>query len=123
MLIERDWCDNMEARRRFFWAVRTVLICLSAECGKPIFSSNALEGLSGIFGLAKMIGERARMSFLDCRTLGEKVLERFLSPQKSHLTGEVLRDVLNGLGGIAQDSVRIVEEREAIEEGGLRLYL
>jgi hypothetical protein len=123
MLIERDWADNCEARRRFFWAVRTIFICQSADLGRPTFSPPALEALSGIPGLAKMIEDRSQRAFADCRSLGKQILERFLPRESSHLQGGDLRAILEGLGGVARDSVRVLEEREALEEGGLRLYL
>lgn len=123
MLIERDWADNCEARRRFFWAVRTVFICQSADLGRPTFSSSALETFSGIAGLAKMIEDRSQYAFSDCRLLGNQILEKFPFLESLPTQGSDLRATLEGLGGVARDSVRVVEEREASEEGGLRLYL
>ncbi|WP_218847386.1 hypothetical protein [Sphingomonas sp. R3G8C] len=123
MLIERDWADNCEARRRFFWAVRTVFICQSADLGRPTFSSSALETLSGIAGLAKIIEDRSQRAFSDCRSLGNQILKKFPFMESIHLQGSDLRANLESLGGVARDSVRVVEEREASEEGGLRLYL
>jgi hypothetical protein len=123
MLLEKDWRDNHQARRRYFWAIRTILICGSAELGTPAFASAALEDLSGIGGLAAHIDSRSYASFADCRLIGNEVLTKFGLDSDPALQGVRLRDHLMALGGIAWNSVRIVEEPEAIELGSGLIYL
>lgn len=123
MLMERDWTYNFDARRRFFWALRTVLIGASAEVGTPVFSAEPMERLSAINGLAALIQERDTAAFADCRALGTKVLDRYPPTDLVDLRGQSLRDHLMGEGGIARDSVRILEEGEAIADVGLAIYL
>lgn len=123
MLIERDWTDNFDARRRFFWALRTVLIGASAEAGTPIFSAEPMERLSSIAGLAALVQERDIAAFDQCRALGTGVLERYPPAGLIDLQGQSLRDYLMEKGGIARDSVRVIEEGEAIADVGLAIYL
>jgi hypothetical protein len=123
MLIERDWTHNFDARRRFFWALRTVLIGASAEAGTPIFSAESMERLSAIAGLAALVQERDIANFDQCRALGTRVLERYPPAGLIDLQGQSLRDYLVEWGGIARDSVRVIEEAEAIADVGLAIYL
>jgi Nucleotidyltransferase domain len=121
MLLEQDWRDNLEARRRYFWALRTVIISSAADQDFFIFASTALETYTNIEGLASHIDGREGATFEACKAFGSKALQ--VAGEISALSGEPLRDHLIGLGGIARDSVRIVEEREAIETGGLAIYM
>lgn len=123
MLLEQDWRDNHEARRRYFWAVRTILICRSAELGTPAFAAASLEALSAIGGLAHHIDSRLEASFAECVAIGMEVLTKFGGNLPPALQGARLRDYLMALRGIARDTVRIVEEREAIEVGSELIYL
>jgi hypothetical protein len=123
MLVEKDWESNFDARRRYFWALRTVLLSASAECGDPVFSSAPLERLSGIKGLANLVDDRGQASFSDCQAIGDKVLAKYAIADIPDLKGTSLREYLLAHGGIARDSVRVVEEGEAIVEGGLGVYL
>jgi len=122
-ILEKDWGFNLEARRRYFWAIRTIFICESAELGSPQFASEALEKISGIERLAAHIDDRASASFNDCRRYGESILSAFRRQLPTNLRGDELRAHLTGMGGIGLDSVRIVEEQEAVEGSGLQIYL
>lgn len=123
MLLEKDWESNFDARRRYFWALRTVLISAAAEVGEPMFSSGPLEEMSAITGLADLIDGRDTATFADCLSIGTKVLAQYLEPALAKLEGPDLREHLMGQGGIALDSVRIIEEGEAIADIGLAVYL
>lgn len=121
MLLERDWQDNREARRRYFWAVRTIIISDAADHNTFLFASAALEAHAGICGLGKHVDGRETASFAECADFGPRVLHfaGALPPWR----GKELHVRLLERGGIAYDSVRIVEEREAIEVGNLTVYL
>jgi len=123
MFLETDWESNFDARRRYFWALRTILISASAEGGDPVFSSAPLERLSRIEGLARLLDHRNRALFSDCQTIGDKVLAKYPPADVADLEGSSLRRYLMAQGGIARDSVRVIEEGEAIAEGGLAVYL
>jgi predicted nucleotidyltransferase len=122
LLLAADWEANFEARRRFFWALRTVLIAAAADDGGPIFSPILLEARSRVRGVADLIDQREEADFATCRVIGEEVLARYLRPGLLGLAGEALRRNLMERGGIARDSVRVVEEGEAIAEAGLAIY-
>lgn len=122
LLIAADWGANFEARRRFVWALRTTLIAATAADGSPVFAPLALESRIGLYGVAELISNREQVNFDQCRSVGEQALARFLAPTLAHLEGPVLREHLMRLGGMALDSVRVVEEEEAISEGNLAIY-
>lgn len=122
LLLSADWESNFEARRRFFWALRTVLIAAAAADGNPIFSPTLLETKSRVRGVADLIDQREEVDFATCRAVGAEVLARYLRPGLVGLDGEALRRDLMDRGGIARDSVRVLEEGEAIAEAGLAIY-
>lgn len=122
LLLGADWEANFEARRRFFWALRTVLIAAAADDGNPIFSPILLETRSRVRGVADLIDQREEVDFATCRVVGAEVLARYLRPTLVDLDGEALRRDLMDRGGIARDSVRVLEEGEAIAEAGLAIY-
>lgn len=122
LLLATDWESNFEARRRFFWALRTVLIAETADDGSPIFSPALHEARSCVRGVADLIDHREEADFANCRAIGEGILARYLRPELINLDGEALRRQLMDRGGIARDSVRILEEGEAIAEAGLAIY-
>ena len=121
LMLENDWDDNYEARRRYFWAARTLLIALSADSNGPVFSSTELEKVGGISGLADHIDRRLEAEFSECVIFGKQLLTRF-DPEAQVLSNADLKEQLRKLGGIAWDSVRIVEEREAISLSGFLMY-
>jgi hypothetical protein len=123
MVLETDWKADRGLRQRYFWALRTMLICRSADLGTPKFSATALEGVVNIHGLAEHIHQRSEASYRDCVTMGAAVSKEcapFLDP---NLAGTRLRDHLLGLGGIAFETVRLIEEEEAVKDFANRLYL
>lgn len=122
LLLESDWEANFDARRRFFWALRTVLIAASAATARPIFSPGLLEMQSRVRGVANLIDQREEADFASCRAVGSRVLTQYLRPEFVSLEGEFLRSYLMDRGGIARDSVRVLEEGEAIAEAGLAIY-
>lgn len=122
LLIEDDWKTNLEARRRFFWAVRTILISVTADQGEPVFASKLLELRSGMPGLASLVERRDTASFLECSVFGRSLIERFPTVGEI-LAGEPLRTLLTDMGGIARDSVRIIEEDEALELSEFAIYM
>jgi hypothetical protein len=123
LLLEADWDANFAARQRFFWALRTVLIAASTRHGRPVFAARSLEALAGVKGLAALIEAREDAPFEVCRELGMTLLRRVLPEELMSLTGVALREELMARGGIARDSVRILEESEAIADIGLAIYL
>lgn len=123
LLLEKDWEANFAARQRFFWALRTVLIAASTRAGPPKFAADALERLSGVIGVADLIDARDAAPFEACQRIGLQVLAAQALPDLQELSGPTLRDHLMEQGGIARDSVRVVEESEAIAEIGLAIYL
>lgn len=121
LMLEKDWDSNLEARRRYFWALRTIAISDAADNGRFIFSSAELELYAGIDGLSSHIDNRDNAVFCDCLDYGSKILDSLSNvPDLESLQ---LRNKLLGLGGIARDSVRIVEEEELIEMQSLAVYL
>jgi len=122
MLIESDWGANSAAQRRYFWALRTTLVGASAEVGIPKYAAEQLELLSAINGVADLINHRDQSTFIDCHNIGKKVLEKYLISSDRDLHGENLRDFLMNEGGVSMDTVRIIEESEAISIGGLSVY-
>lgn len=123
LLLEKDWGPNFAARQRFFWALRTLLIAASTRAGPPRFAADALERLSGVIGVAALIDAREEAAFEACRRFGLQVLATQTLPELEDLSGPALRDHLMAQGGIARDSVRVLEEGEAIADIGLALYL
>lgn len=123
LLLEKDWGANFEARRRFFWALRTVLIAAAANAGAPVFSSASLEASSGVPGTAALINRRDDADFAACRTVGLAILHKYLPKDFAALEGETLRQMLMERGGIGRDSVRVLEVSEAISDIGLAIYL
>lgn len=123
MLLEADWESNFGARQRFFWALRTALISAAADLGAPLFSSTSLEAFSKIVGLADLIDRRHSATFKDCQAMGRMAVAQYLECGLTDLEGQTLREHLMARGGIARDSVRIVEEAEAIADIGLAVYL
>lgn len=120
--MQRDWNGNEEAKRRFFWAIRTILICASADAGTPVFSSGALERFAGLDGLSSIIDRRSSVPLAEVNTMGTRVLNQF-QPELDDLHGEALTEYLIEIGGIASDSVRILGEPEAVEAAGLAIYM
>jgi|GEM_PF-4706995 len=86
-----------------------------------LFASAALEAHAGIPGLAKHVDGRETASFAEWAAFGPRVLHfaGALPPWRD----KELHDKLIERGGIACDSVRIVEEREAIDVGNVTVYL
>ncbi|MBB3871791.1 nucleotidyltransferase domain-containing protein [Brevundimonas mediterranea] len=123
LLLDKDWGANFAVRRRFFWALRTVLIAHSTRVGAPQFDSDILEKQSEIAGVAALINGREVASFEACRQIGLEVLEKLNKSIRVPLSGQALRDQLMTQGGIGRDSVRILEEGEAISDMGLLIYL
>ncbi|WP_066591807.1 nucleotidyltransferase domain-containing protein [Sphingomonas pruni] len=123
MLLERDWQDDAEIRRRYFWALRTIAITITADLGAPVFASRDVEAVVGIEGLSHHIEERNIASFRDCEFFGMATLERTDLNERSDLRGEALKDDLVRLGGIAADSVRLFEMRDVEKGGGLAIYM
>ena len=74
LLTSRDWEQDFEIRRRYFWAVRTLGAALSAEGGKPSFSNVGVEAAIGVAGLAKHIAQREGQSYDDCLQFTRKIL-------------------------------------------------
>lgn len=122
LLLDKDWGANFAARRRFFWALRTVLIAHSTRIGAPRFDSDILEKDSAIPGVAALINNRESAPFEACRQIGLQIIQTLAPPDMSDLSGQALRDHLMARGGIARDSVRVLEEDEAISEMGLLIY-
>ena len=123
LLIERDWGSNLAARQRFFWALRTVLIAASAHLGLPVFAARELERLAGVEGICALIDARETARFESCQQIGVQVLSALTPPDLQDLEGPLLRKCLMAQGGIARDSVRVLEEGEAIADIGLAIYL
>ncbi|TCQ05736.1 nucleotidyltransferase domain-containing protein [Sphingomonas sp. PP-CC-3A-396] len=120
--MERDWNKSDEAKRRLFWAIRTILICASADAGTPLFSSRALEQFADLDGLSSLIDRRSLASLAEVNAMGTRVLDMF-QPALDDINGERLAKYLAETGGIARDSVRILGEIEAIELIGLSIYM
>jgi hypothetical protein len=121
---QRDWTGNEEAKRRIFWAIRTVLICATADTGKPLFSSRALERYVGLNGLCSLIDRRSSASSTEINTMGRRILDKFQTLHGDlELEGDALADYLINIGGVARDSIRILGEIEAVENSGLAIYM
>ena len=123
LLLDKDWEANFAARQRFFWALRTVLISASTRLGPPRFAADALERLCGIPCVAALIDAREAAPFEACQRIGHQVLSTLTGSDFRSPSGPALRDHLMAQGGIARDSVRILEESEAIADMGLAIYL
>jgi predicted nucleotidyltransferase len=69
--------SKKSGRRRFIWALRTILIATAAQEENPIFSSGALEDFSGIIGLKKLIDRRYTTPISDLKSIGEHLIDRY----------------------------------------------
>jgi hypothetical protein len=123
LLLEKDWEANFAARQRFFWGLRTMLIAASTCAGPPKFAAEILERLAGVQGVAALIDAREVAPFETCQQIGLRLLATLAPPYLGNLSGQALRDYLMAQGGIARDSVRVLEESEAIADIGLAIYL
>jgi hypothetical protein len=123
LLLERDWQSNAEIRRRYFWALRTMLITATADRGEPAFASRDLEVAVRIDGLTQHIDSRNDASFNECALFGCETMRRFGVRETGDLQGEALRDLLIRMGGIAADSVRIFEMKDVEKGSELAIYM
>jgi len=121
LLTNRDWNLRDELKRRYFWALRTIIISSSAEIGNPIFSSKGLESFSEINGLRNHINNRYNENFNSCKYYGNLVLEKFI---RNNINDDesYLRDELINAEGIGKNTIQLIETTEAIEVGGLVFY-
>lgn len=120
LLISRDWGFENNLRRRYFWALRTIGAAISAESGKPVFSSVALEQSLGIPGIANHVEMRENATFEQCKDFGCKVLQ-LNSLDKFLGTIDVVKFLLKS-GDIGTSTVRMFETHEAQEFGASALY-
>lgn len=123
MLLESDWQSNQEIQKRYFWAIRTILISLSADSGDPSFSSACLEKLSEIDGLAAHIRKRTVETYSNCLAMGRRIEKRFGAGIDPSLSGARLHNYLANRGGIAQDTVHLVEHHDLSNAGVSLTYL
>jgi len=114
LLIKNSWNDSTAVRRRYFWALRTLLVAEAADHGAPVFSASALEQAVPVPGLAQLIKQRESASIDDCLAIGKMVLARCDTEPLHRLTDTQLRDHMMHRGGMAADSVRLLEEPEMI---------
>lgn len=116
-LLESDWCSKQDIQQRYFWAIRTIVVCFSADNGRPCFASSCLESLSGIDGLAAHIDRRATETYADCLRIGGQIEKRFGADMDCSLSGGQLRNYLVNRGGVARDTVHLVEDSYLSELG------
>jgi hypothetical protein len=121
-ILAKDWGFDDLLRRRYFWAIRTILIARTAQGGIPVFSSKALELFSKVKGLSAHIDNRATAEFEDCVRIGNTVLSRWGVAPPNVSYDDLLRWLTDG-SEIGRDTVRLIETREASEIGDLRFYL
>lgn len=121
-VLHSDWGFDASIRRRYFWAIRTILISRTADDGKPIFGSKELEKFSEIKGLARHIDDRSMASFKSCRDFGQVILDRFGIATKG-LDQRAILDWLESSSSLGKDTIRLLETKEATEAEGLRFYL
>lgn len=119
----QDWHAGPRLRRRFFWALRTLLISESAESGTPVFSAQELESTIGISGISRLIQARADAPFEECLRVGSAVLSKCDFDSFRSFSERELRDFMLGQGGMAAESVRLIEEPEMLEASANLPYL
>lgn len=119
LLTSKDWEQDFEIRRRYFWAVRTLGAALSAEEGKPSFSNVEIEAAIGVTGLANHIAERESRSYEECVIFTRHILERHgakwqLSP---YLAEQFLME-----SNIGRSTVQLFEMAEVSEFAATAIY-
>lgn len=115
LTMTQSWIHAGAVRRRFFWALRTLLIAEAADKGRPVFSAASLEGVVGLFGIERLIKSRAEADQNTCSKIGCAVLEACDVQDLSNLSDQQLRSVMLQRGGMAADTVKLIEEGEMIE--------
>ena len=111
MIGENDWCVDADLRRRFFWGVRTCIISVTAETGRPMFAARSLEATSGINGLAGILDRRDTADFAECRSLLLQMERTFSQMDVPSLHHEALRAYLITEGGYPSECARTSEQR------------
>lgn len=122
LLTRKDWEFVSEVKRRYFWALRTIGATISAEKGRPVFASGAVEEVLQISGLEKHISNREEATFSECRHFADKILEshRFLDVLGS-LEIDYLTDFLM-TSNIGRSTVALFETHEMQEFAASALY-
>lgn len=123
LTMAQSWLHADAVRRRFFWALRTLLIAEAADRGRPVFSAASLEDVVGIVGVERLIKSRAEVDQSTCRNIGAAVLEACDVRDLSNLSDQQLRCVMVQQGGMAADSVKLIEEGEMIEASANATYM
>lgn len=108
------WVDSGAIRKRFFWALRTLLIAEAADKGRPVFSAKSLEYVAGISGIEQLIKRRLDVDQAECQRIGKAVLENCSVSDLTTMSEHDLRDSMLARGGMAADSVRLIEEGEMV---------
>jgi hypothetical protein len=102
--------DRKKVRKRYIWAMRTILIARCAEQGEACFSSAALQSFSGIEGLKSAIDGRNTIDAGDLIELGVKVSNRFGTStieDKWPSTLSEQKKLMLELGGVAESTLEI----------------
>lgn len=119
LLISRDWGEDLEIRRRYFWAIRTLGSSLSAEKGRPAFSNDQIENELGVPGLARHIANREHESFQDCLSFGRAILGQH--GREFRIRVDKATDFLMR-SNIGKSTVKLFETAEVQEFGATALY-
>lgn len=122
VLTHRDWTFEPLLRRRFFWALRSIIISHAADAHRPVFSANALESYTGVEGLADLLNRRVSCSFEEAVHFGRLILDRFRSSIGPDLPFEKSILYLKSVNEIGRDTVRLVEIQNAKDIGNLAIY-
>jgi hypothetical protein len=118
---QSDWEYNI--RRRYFWAMRSILISITAEDMNPIFSLSALERNFFISGLEEYFREKNTLTPEKIKWLGKEVSRISGTDTPNQMDMRNLRDWLTSMEGVGRNTVELIETAEAIDVGGLIHYM
>lgn len=114
LAMSQRWDNSEQIRRRFFWALRTLLIAEAADRGRPVYSAHSLEGVAEVLGVEQLIKRRLEASQEECNEIGAAVLSNCNVADLQRMDEQELRCAMIAQGGMAADSVRLIEEGEIV---------
>lgn len=106
--LSSEFCSGKTSkiRKRYVWAIRTLIIADSAENRKPVFGANDLELYSGIKGLSKIIDKRNTIDVESLKNLSRRVVRKYykLTRPRSLNSEKLVVRWMQGKGRVAGDT-------------------
>jgi hypothetical protein len=121
LLSRQDSSYSEKIRRRIFWAIRTIALTSMAERRSVDFSIDAIETELQVKGISAIFENREQITKTQCLNSAEKVLARF--SEYASLDKADLSDLLISRGGIAKNSVYLIEHDEMLDVGSVTNYI